>query len=597
MTNLTAWAADITVYIGGVDRSADLVGAGQIDRELDAAGLATVRLAYGTAKPSVGDAVSIAGLSAVAYVGLVLRVEYDPRDRVWVVSCTDGLQAQFEPLSSGVAVCALLPTGVIWHRDLHGDFSDGWSACRDAMSTIPYSIFMEDGTLHSVPWAGTGPGTVIAHASGGIYDQTVTLRESSARELIASATATVQIVYTRLHHWSLSCGWTVQIPPSEPDSSAPSWTDPAWDFRRWLIRPFRLPTRQQIADACHGNVWSLMGSGAGLISSGGDGLGIRTTGLPESGIWLADTYIPMDYAVTLRGCWPDAIYIAPNQGDTNESACITASWKMGRRWTQTVEETLTVTVAAPPGTPGAAVADESAHHRAPYDDTSWDASAATALPSGLGWQGGGSHVWADTLIEANRTLVIQGVTQTLATRIRASHRRTLVSCEVGPGEEPALGGRCTIQAQDFAAAGQCVRLVTAWDLDTDQIGCQVTMTPTAGSTADDDLGPPDPPDLSPSAAGYTLDGTLALGTHIGGLSSSPPQNDDWDGWVANVQATDLTNSWGIVDLTYPRPDSETYTEGFVLRTPDVPDAAREDQAGTMNMLYTINPLLGELVFT
>lgn len=592
MSDILDWGAALAVSIAGVDRTADLTGAGEVDRETDAAGLATFRLARGTVKPSVGDAVAIGGIVATTYVGEVSAVAYDPSARCWVVSCSDGLQAHFEALGSGVAVCQQLPAGAIWHQDLHGEFRDGWAACQDALATIPYSIFLEGGALHAASWAGTGYTSTIEHAAGGIYDGSVGLREASARELVREVTATVQIIYSRLHHWSLTVGWQVQVPPSDPESSAPAWTDPGWNFRRYLIRPFSLPTRQQIAEAMSGNSWTLMHSRAGLISAGGDGLGIRTEGLPGSGIYLADQYLPMDTAVTLLGVVPDLIWVSTGTANASEAACINASGTLGRRWAQTIEEIYTLTVRAPAGTPGAALADESAHHQAPCDDAAWDASPAAILPAGTQWQGGLVHNWADILVSANRELVLRGMLQTMATRIRRSHRQTVLTATVEPGAEPDLGSRVRIIAEDLDATGQVVRLRTTWDIASHQAGCEVTLTPTAGTTAADALDPPAVPDVSPAAAGYTLDGSLVLGNHIGGLFDSAEQDDAWDGWVGNVIATDPTNSWGLVDLTYPRPDAPTYTEGFVVRTPDVPPTARDDQSGTCTAIYEVASLAG-----
>jgi len=601
------WGALLAVSIGGVDRTADLIGAGEVDRELDAAGIAVVRLARGSAKPAVGAAVTISGIVAVPYVGVVSRVAYDPAGQWWVVSCTDELQEQFEGLATPAAVLALLPVGAIWHTDLHGEFRDGWAAAQDAMGTVPYSIFMEGGTLHAAPWAGTSEATTIAHASGGIYDGSVELDEADTRSLISALGATVQVRYARRHHWTLQMSWTLVQPPIDSTSEGPPYAGGQFNFRAWLREPCGLPTRDLIRAAVAGNSWGMenVHDGSGL-SYGPAGLGIHFTGLPPSGIILADAFIPMDMAFTLRGCWPDIIWHNPSEepgADLNEAAVIAAGWTLQRNWVQTLVEVYGLSVAATAGTVGATLLDAPASIDVPHDDAAWEAtSSIIGVPAGLTPVVSGPHWYVDVVTAAEREAVLRGVVQTLATRIRRSQRQTVVRARVEPGAEPGLGTRCLLTAEDLAAAGQVVALHTAWDGDSGAAGCQVTLAVSSG-TADDDFDPPTPPALTPAAAGYTLVSSIALGTHIGGHELSVPQVDPpgggwypvpvaeaWDGWVGNMVPT-VPNTW-LVDVIFPRPGAPIYNEGFSVQSPDVPDSARDEQTGAVTASYTIDPLAG-----
>lgn len=577
--NWTAWSGDLVVHIGGVDRSDDLIGAGEIDRELDAAGLATVRLARGTGKPSVGDAISISGLCAIAYQGHVTGVEYDVTARCWVVSASDGLQEVFElaaALAAQVAgaepdataatieaaqaatILALLPAGAIWHRDLHGELRDGWEAAQAAMSTVPYSIYLEGGSLHAVPWAGTGAAATISHAAGGIFDGSVQYTEARAREMVASLSATVEVRYNRWHQWMIECAWGV----------------PDWDFCDWISRPFALPTRQMVFEAVAGNTWSLYASGPVV---GQDSLGISTAGLPPSGPQCGSVWNLVG-GTTEQGF----VWINPLAGTPGESVH-SATFSVARRWTQTIVETYHLTVSATSGTPGATLADEQASHDAPSDDTGWDSSPATGPVPGTGWQApqGGTHPWKDLVDPADRAAVVGGMLQMMATRIRASHRRTAIACTVEPGTEPALGSRAAIVSEDISGTGQVSQLITRWDSDSHAAGCTVRIIITDGSTQDDDLSAPDTPDVSPTAAGYSLDSTLSLGTHVGGLSADEDEDDpEWDGWTCMVQEGN----------GYPVAGSQEYSTRFALKTPDVPDAARDQQGGAVTYAVTIDPL-------
>jgi len=554
------WGGLLAVTIAGVDRTDDLTGAGEIDRELDAAGIAVLRLGYGTAKPTVGEAVTISGICATGYVGVVSAVAYDATDRVWIVSCSDELQEQFEGLADGAAVVALLPSGAIWHRDLHNEFSDGWEAAQDVMGTVPYSIYMEGGTLHSVAWAGTGYATTIAHATGGIYDRSVVLQEATSRELIRQITATVEIRYSRFHHWTLKVGWV-------PDGD--------WDFCEWMAHPWGLPTRQMVAETAGSNAWALEESGGGLWVSAPDDLGIKTDGLPQSGVYCGSIWNLLGGNTDGGFAWYNKLY------DTPANMVYQGQWTMGRRWSQTIEEIYTITVAASSGTVGAVLADERASHDAPADDAGWDASAATRQPSGTGWTIADGHRYSDQLVTGERTTVLRGMIQMLATRIRASQRRTTLSAAVEPGAEPGLGSRCRIIAEDIDRTGQVVGLHSTWDSDSHAAQCLVTLAVSSGTTAGDPSGVPTAPVVTPTAAGYTLEQTLNLPTRIGRKTGAPDQEEEWVGWITNVlEGVDLdANLQGPV-----------YVEGFVLVTPDVPDTARDTQIGTVSVTYTIDPL-------
>lgn len=558
MSDVLAWGSVLAVTINGVDRTADLTGSGEVDRELDAAGIAVFRLGYGTTKPTVGQSVTIAGIVGVTYAGKVSSIAYDARDRVWIVQCSDQLQEQFESLANEIAVVALLPSGAIWHKDLHGEFSDGWETAQDAMSTIPYSIYMEGGTLHSVAWAGTGYTSTIEHSLGGIYDGSVTLQEATSRELISSLTATVEIRYSRLHHWTLSVAWV-------PDGD--------WDFCEWMAHPWGLPTREMVAETAIGNSWSLMESVGWSAPS--DGLGISTDGLPKSGVYCGQIWSLLGSASDGGFVWYNKLY------DTPANMVYQGSWSMGRRWAQTIEETYTLTVQGSSGTIGAVLADERASHESPSDDAGWDASQASRAPSGSAWTISQGHYWSDQLVTANRTLVIQGMLGMLATRIRASQRRTTLSVAVEPGSEPGLGSRCRIIAEDIDRTGQIIGLHSTWDISSHNAQCLVTLSVTSGSTGGDGLTAPTPPVVTPTAGGYTLDPVLHLGTYIGRKTGAVDQDEDWIGWITNVlEGVDIdANLQGPV-----------YDEGFVLTTPDVPDAARDTQTGTVTATYTIDPL-------
>lgn len=567
MSDVLDWGALLAVSIGGVDRTADLVGAGSLDRELDCAGIGTFRLARGTAVPAIGATVAISGIVAVPYAGFVSTLDYDPGAQCWVVGCTDGLQEVFEAQPTPAAILALLPAGAIWHPDLHGEFRQGWEAAQDALGTVPYSIYIESGALLAVPWAGTGYATTIAHTGGGIYDGSVRYTAARRRELIGALTATVQVRYTRLHQWTLSCSWAILD----------------WSFCNWIARAFPLPTRQMVAETVAGNTWSLVESTG--LSIGGDGLGIYTQGLPASGPQCGTIWSLIGGATDQGFVWTNVEFGTPAESIWH------AAWKLARRWSQTLVETYTLVVAGPPGTIGAVLTDETASHDAPCDDTGWDASAATRLPSGVGWQGGAIHLWADVLTAADRTTVLQGMQQMMATRIRRSHRQHVLGATVEPGDEPSLGTRARLIAEDVSGTGQVSRLLTHWDCDSQAAGCDVSVIVTEGTTAGDTLAAPDAPDMSPTAGGYTLSGSLSLGTHVGGLSADPAvepeQSDTWDGWICNVQE----------GIGYPVAGSQTYETGFTLITPDVPAGARDEQPGAVTHAVTIATLAGAVTFS
>lgn len=582
--DLAAWAASLSVTVGGVDRTAHVVGRGEIDRELDASGLAEFRVARATGKPTIGAAVQIAGLTVAPYVGVVSGVQHDAGADTWVVSCTDGLQALFEGAASlaaagaaavpGVkaeqivaaqvaAVLALLPAGAIWHRDLHGEWTNGWQGAQDALTTVCASIYIESGALYSVAWAGSGAATTLGHAAGDIYDQSVAIYEATERELIREISATVEVGYSREQHWTITVGWAF----------------PDWDFCVWRLLPVPLPTRQAFADLVNANPWSLVESTTGLSGGGSDGLGIFTEGLPESGVQCSGNWNLL--AGEYNGSpvvWTNELYGTPAEQIWH------ATCKMARRWSTSIVETYRLTVKGPAGTVGAVVEDDQRSHDAAQDDAGWNASAATRAPSGTGWQSSGPLTYRDRLDPADRAALLEGRLRTMAHRLRASQRRSTMSCRVAPGAEPALGSRVRMIAEFHDYTGQCTQLVTTWDGDTHDVGCTVVMSITAGSDEADDFSPPAAPTIAPTPEGTTLSGSVVMGTHIGGTSATDPEQDDaWDGLIANAPE----GQWG--ETHYPVAGSQTYEPGFTLVTPEVPQAMLDDRLATVTHTIEIDP--------
>lgn len=582
MSTVLDWGAALVLTIGGADRSADLVGSGSLERELDAAGVGVLRLARNTSRPALGAAVTLSGIVSVPWVGVVSGVQYSPVDDTWAVSCTDGLQALFEGAAAlaaagaaalpgatartiaeaqAAAVLALLPAGAIWHRDLHGEWTDGWQGALDALGTVCASIYVESGTLASVPWAGSGYTATISHAAGDIYEGSESLYLATSRELIREVGATVEVGYSRHYFWKITIGWAILD----------------WDFCEWVWLPYPLPTRQMIAEAAASNPWTVLESTG--LSSGGDGLGIYTEGLPASGPQCGDSWSLLAGAFgTAPTIWDNPYYGAP------EDSVWHATWDAARQWSCGVVETYRLVVAGATGTVGVVVEDDARSHDAPADDAGWDGGIASRLPTGTGWTGAGALTYRDVIDPADRAAVVGGRIQMMARRLRASQRLSRMGCTVEPGAEPALGSRVRMQHEHMEYSGQVVRLATSWDFGTHLVGCAVTIAITAGSAAADDFSPPDPPTISAVPSGVTAPDEVVLQTHIGGMSASDPvQSDDWTGWV--TQAPE--GLWGGVN--YPVSGSQTYEVGFTLATPDVPDALRADRTATVTHTVTIDP--------
>lgn len=555
------WGAAISVSIGGADRTGDLVGAGEVDRELDAAGIATLRLRG--AMPGVGDAVVVAGVCATPFVGSVDSVAYDPALRGWVVSATDGLQAVFEGLATPEAVLALLPPSAIWMEALFGEFHDGWECARDAMSTVPYSIYMEGGALRQVAWAGGGYTREIAHAVGGIYDGSLSLVVASGRELVREVRATVQIRYSRWHWWQIHVGWTA----------------PEWDFVDWLHAGYSLPTRQVVQDCLSAQPWALASSSSGLSASSGlpsELRGIAVEGLPKSGVYGGSVWSIVD---------PVGVVWINECADPLTEMCSSWSAKLNRRWVQTVTETVSLTVAGTAATAGA-VETEQASLDIDADDSAYEGGAGQLGPSiyDTTWTRaayGGAHAWRDNGSDDLREMLLRGMMGLAATRIRASVRGTQLSARTEPGVEPALGSRCRIAGEDVGGVGQVVRLRTAWDIDSADIGCVVTIAISSGSVAGDASQPPSaaPDTVAPLPASIVLD------THIGRVSGAPVQDEEW------------TNCWAGNAYTIPVTSAPVYDEGLKLTTPDVPDAMRDELALETDWYVDIDPMIGSVEYT
>lgn len=561
------WGALIAISIDGVDRTADCLGSGSVDAELDAAAIAEFRLRG--AMPSAGDDVVISGIVAQTFVGEVDRVQYDPDpdQRCWVIRATDGLQSYFDGL--GVAavrdgfhissyVVAALPDGAYWHEALFSQASDGWEACQDAMQCAAASIWMSGGSLSYASWAPQTPATTISHPDGGIYDGSIRLDQAGLRDLVAEVVLDIEINYTRLHQW-------VHVF---------SWGGPGLTFCENYSNQVVFPSRNVIADAVQGNTWALMASGS--LSGGGSG---GVPGIRCEGLWPSGGY----------DCGSGPIVWILNGGA--EDYVRSASWRMGRRWAQTMVERYRFTLT---GTDAIGLPETDGFgYEFPGDD-GWDTSPPnTAVPefaqSADGWitvssnQTGGQHRHVDLWDPAVRDDLLAAAWRLAAVRIRRTQRRNTLTATVLPGLEPGLGSWAEIAADGVDGVGQVARQRTWWDFGAHGAGCDVSLALSDGSMDDDDLSAPAGPDMTPAAAGYTLGLATELETHIGGVTGAPEQDDEWTGWIGNRAAPD---SGAIV-----------YSMGFTVQTPDVPDLAREDQSAIVIDARVVDPLDGSLAIT
>lgn len=504
----TAYVWRLRLLVDGVDRTAQLTGSVDVDREEGSAAVAgfSLHLGSGPVVPTdwVGLPVSIdylwteAGIqySARRFTGYLGQPKWDPTSRILSCECSDNLQQRIEAMT--VAEIDALTPGY-WTEDAFEPVTgrSHWDYAQERMSTVPASL---DCDVYGVPrvssWMPGAPALVFGAGT--------TLYESIEVQLAEMTRVTNRVELEAGYRYARLREFRQEF----------SWGTPEGDFCTWRLANHELPTVDMFISAA---------SAGGLT--------------PVSALF---TVLPPTAA---DPCGTGAPWIN-NEPDLVLSGGVTAA----RRWAQTVTETYRMTVRTSTGVPPAAVVYRSGQSFA-VESPDTDLWPDSLVP--LVWAiNVGSVITREPVqrllpgdrdSEPRRTGFLQAELHMARTQILGDHRQNSVSWSVpAPMAIAADLFMCLeVQDQGVHATGKCRRIVDSFDMGSGEavttLIIAVMRGPAAASTpltVPARLGAATAPDPSP---GPGLG--AAAPTQLGGRYTSGAYDDTLSGFSGNYVPT------------------------------------------------------------
>lgn len=526
------------VLLGGVDVSAAVTGALQVDREESAAAVAEFTVLPATGPIDlvhwIGAAVRIdvsinADPPQTIFTGTVSDPEYDAVTRTTTFRCTDALQPKLDSLPDAVVDAV---AGGYFSPAVFASDATGSARAQDRLSTIPEALDLSPlGALRRTPWAAKAtPDYTFTPDS--IIDQSLRVEPGPWRELTNRIELTFELRYTRHRHRARSY----------------RWTGPAME--EWIIDHTSLPTPDMIRRAAEENAWRLTYE--------------YFTGLPV-------TVNPMTGQLgsqIINGI----VWI--NDGKTNTDV-LSANLSAYTRWDETVTETYAYTVQAPASVArfGPIAQTDYVSLSAEDDGRDWTAAPPpTSGPLGSGSApglGGGDlgvrfpdladagtapngDRYIDTLDQAAADAAVITALARAQTTIMAAHRANTVelSTPLLPGID--LIHTVAVDTDHVLAQGKVRQVVHRIDSQgeaTTTVRIAVSQASADAVAASPLAAPPRIDSLSASPAA-PLPPLGSADTHFGRRGMAP-EDPDWTGYVGNY---DLPIPIGAVE----------YTERFVI---------------------------------
>lgn len=527
-----AWHWRLRVLIDGVDLSHRLVGTVKVDREEGVAGLADFTLMlegvfqrqdwYG--RPVTIDYISesLGGrLISRRFTGRITLPKLNPRSRLLICECSDALQQRVGAMEIE-QIDALV--GGLWSPDVF-DPVEGrsrWDYSQERLSTRPASMDCSAlGDIRVTDWQRAAT----PHFRFGFdttLDGSVKVELGDVSKMINVVEITFTVRFPRLHQLNRTYGW---VHPGMAGFTG------LQGFCAYRDETTELPDRDMIRGA--------------VESSGQTMLGGSYTMLPPTGVY----------------CIPPQAWI-----NNFTDLVLAASFSAGRRWSQTVTETYTLRLVHPPGVSasGENVSRESFSLEVGRERGSeWESGAFS----------GGSSGHEDAREDVRRLSAGACVMGQGRVKLWQASRTTTLMFETLTSMALGLDLTHTVELDDQGAfgIGKCRRLYDTFDLDSGMAATAIGVAIMDGGGGNsDDLVMPAHSTSEPITGGAT-----ALPTQLGGRSTSPPFDDERDGFAGNYSMID--NNVG----------QERYPRRFAITAPEIPETLRDEHKVSIAAEYQV----------
>ncbi len=532
------WA--LRLMVAGSDVTAQLTGTITVDREEGAAGIAGFDLLIAPGVPVVptdwiGRTVILVYISTSSgettetrrFTGQISGPTWNPITRLLHCECSDQLQYRGEAMSIA-AIDALV--GGYWSADLYEPTTgrSHWDYALERMSTRAASLDCSPtGALRVTSWYARRPDFVFG--PGTTLYQSVEVELAELGSITNRVEIEVSYRYPRLQQLIESYSW-----------SHPHAQGAVGGFCGWRVWSTELPDTSMIEGAVTGAGLTMIGRVGGfqLPLSMSDPCG-------DGSPWVN----------TVEGLW------------------LSATASGGRRWSQTVTEsyTLTLTTAEGENPDTRRVSRDSASFEiesARSDD--WEGSLVTDPAAEPG----------DLSDEARRVAALRCLLHRGQTDIVAAHRGTTVSWAVPASLALGIDLTHTLSLDDQGAraTGKCRRIHDSFDLASGEAVTTLSIAVMRGGGISDPLVVPGAPDTSlPPLRG--LGGELP--TQLGGRQFDPytgfpipPYDEERMGFAGNYSISD-------------NEPAEHYPRRFDLESRDIPAEYRDERTASAEAIYCV----------
>ena len=309
-------------------------------------------------------------------------------------------------------------------------------------------------------------------------------------------------------------------------------------FCHYLNNGWTLPSKDMVRSAADSNEW------------------VRVSEISYTDLPIAGTY-----------CTPSRGWIGGA-----DAFCLGAFWRAARRWAQTITERYTLDVVATDleESIGIQLMTEDYGIEAPYDGADFEnVKAYDSTPNGAvfsaktdDWQTDADTAEASgrAAMEAAQEVALAKARATLLDRAR--NNRLTVPALFDPSI--TLESTVSVSTAYLTAKGKVARIRETLDTGSGRLDQELEIALSrhggSGLAVDDPLDAADAPEQTQeetSARHYYMQ------YRIGGTVNCPADNEDWDGYMTNVQAS----------LRYP--GAAVYRERLVVAMPEIEAAARD----------------------
>ena len=469
-----------------------------------------------------------------------------------------------------------------------GENTDTYERMSARLSTIAGSLdfngynnpFLTSYTPKSVPDFSLG--------SSEVYRRNPQIILESSSKIVNQISITVNYSYQRCHQKIAVYQWDHPYKPSNTEG-----TGGICPFLQ--ARP-SMPTKELIRSSAQGAGWVL---GSDILF----GRQFKTGTYQCNGIWAGWSTIETAgfFSAPIQDANGDPVLDGSGNplsrsvpiivADNTDLYTMSANWNASKRFNQTVEESYTFTIKSPRSQSiyGLLSSSESYSYSDPVTIQEWEAgSASTPIPSGvtLNYSTSGlSFFFNASFNRPTFNSVIICALNKAKVEIMKNHRDTSVIFQRDISPEIELYHTVELTGKWMRAKGKCRRIEHNMCVSKCSAGkageayseIELAQYRGVGSIAETPLQPPAPipdiPDLFEIS--YNLE------THLG-IDPSLPGSENWTGYVGNISKQVPIPGGGIDNIR------TNYQESFIVTTPPIPDAERNqrDLAGTAT--YNIN---------